>query len=81
MAWIMGAVIALGAFNHGIVGAIELVFGSRDGADVHISQFLANLGLSVAGNLVGGLFLVTFMRSVQAPESAGASRLCGLTRP
>jgi formate/nitrite transporter FocA (FNT family) len=68
MAWVTGAVIALGAFNHAIVSTIELVFGMRFGADVDVSQLLANLGLAVAGNLVGGLGLVTFVRSVQAAE-------------
>jgi formate/nitrite transporter FocA (FNT family) len=72
MAWVTGAVIALGAFNHAIVSTIELVFGMRYGADVEVSQLLANLGLAVAGNLVGGLFLVTFVRSVQAAEGASA---------
>jgi formate-nitrite transporter family protein len=70
MAWITGAVIALGAFNHAIVSTIELVFGMRYGADVDVSQLLANLGLAVAGNLVGGLGLVTFVRTVQAAEGA-----------
>src|SRR5215210_486579 len=61
MAWIVGAVIALGAFNHAIVSTLELVFGMRYGAGVHVSQLLANLGLAVAGNLAGGLMFVTFV--------------------
>ena len=72
MAWIVGAVIALGMFNHAIVSTIELVFGMRYGADVEISQLLANLGLAVAGNLAGGLMFVTFVRSVQAAEGRGS---------
>jgi formate/nitrite transporter FocA (FNT family) len=71
MAWLTGAVIALGAFNHAIVSTLELVFGMRYGADVDVSQLLANLGLAVAGNLAGGLVFVTFVRSVQAAEGAG----------
>jgi formate-nitrite transporter family protein len=71
MAWLVGALIALGTFNHAIVSTIELVFGMRYGADVDTGQLLSNLGLSVAGNLVGGLLLVTFARSAQA---AGAGR-------
>ena len=71
MAWLVGALIALGAFNHAIVSTIELVFGMRYGADIGVDQLLSNLGLSVAGNLVGGLLLVTFARSAQA---LGASR-------
>src|ERR687889_1242012 len=72
MAWIVGAGIALGMFNHAIVSTIELVFGMRYGADVEISQLLANLGLAVAGNLAGGLMFVTFVRSVQAAEGRGS---------
>ena len=70
MAWIVGFVVAIGAFNHVVVVTIELVFGMRYGADIQVSQLLANLGVAVAGNLVGGLLLVTFVRSVQAAESA-----------
>jgi formate-nitrite transporter family protein len=68
MAWITGTLILLGTFNHAIVSTVELVFGMRYGADVDVGQLLANLGLAVAGNLVGGLLFVTFVRSVQASE-------------
>jgi formate-nitrite transporter family protein len=68
MAWIVGALIVLGTFNHAIVSTIELVFGMRYGADIDTVQLLANLGLAVAGNMAGGLLLVTFVRFVQAAE-------------
>ena len=71
MAWLVGALIALGAFNHAIVSTVEIIFGMRYGADIGIDQLFSNLGLSVGGNLVGGLLLVTFARSAQA---VGASR-------
>jgi formate-nitrite transporter family protein len=71
MAWVTGAVIALGWFNHAIVSTLELVYGMRFDADVAVTSLLANLGLAVAGNLLGGLLLVTFVRSVQAAESGG----------
>jgi formate/nitrite transporter FocA (FNT family) len=71
MAWVTGAIIALGAFNHAIVSTLELVFGMRYGADVDVSQVLANLAVAVGGNLAGGLMFVTFVRSVQAAENAG----------
>jgi formate-nitrite transporter family protein len=70
MAWVTGAVIALGTFNHAIVSTLELVFGMRYGADVNVSELLANLGVAVVGNLAGGLVFVTFVRSVQAAEGA-----------
>jgi formate/nitrite transporter FocA (FNT family) len=66
MSWIVGALIVLGTFNHAIVSTIEMVFGMRYGADVGIADLLGGLGLSVGGNLVGGLLLVTFARSAQA---------------
>jgi formate/nitrite transporter FocA (FNT family) len=72
MAWIVGALIVLGTFNHAIVSTIELIFGMRYGGDISYGQLFANLGLSVAGNLVGGLLLVTFVRTVQAAEVSGS---------
>jgi formate-nitrite transporter family protein len=66
MSWIVGALIALGTFNHAIVSTIELVFGMRYGAAVSIGELFGNLGIAVAGNLVGGLLLVTFARTAQA---------------
>ena len=69
-ALIAGALIALGSFNHAIVGAVEMILGMRVGAPIDTAQFLGNLGTAVAGNLVGGLMFVTFVRSVQAAEGA-----------
>ena len=66
MSWIVGTLIVLGTFNHAVVGTIEMVFGMRFGADVGISDVFSSLGLAIAGNLVGGLLLVTFARSAQA---------------
>ena len=70
MSWIVGALVLLGTFNHAIVSTIELVFGMRLGADVSIGELFQNLGLSVGGNLVGGLLLVTFARSAQAAAAS-----------
>lgn len=72
MAWIVGSVIVLGTFNHAIVSQIELVFARRYGADISLADFSTNLGLSIAGNLVGGLLLVTFARFVQATSTKPA---------
>jgi hypothetical protein len=38
MSWIVGALIALGAFSHAIVSTIELVFGMRYGAAVSVGE-------------------------------------------
>jgi formate/nitrite transporter FocA (FNT family) len=66
MAWLVGALIVLGSFNHAIVSTVELVFAMRYGGPIPWSGLFRNLGLSVGGNLVGGLALVTFARSAQA---------------
>ena len=66
MSWVVGALIVLGTFNHAVLSTIELVFGMRYDAAVTTVDLLRNLGLAVAGNLAGGLLLVTFARSAQA---------------
>jgi formate/nitrite transporter FocA (FNT family) len=71
MAWIVGAVLVLGSFNHAIVGAIEMFYGLRFGGPIGWDNLFANLGIAVAGNLVGGLVLVTFVRSAQVFGSKG----------
>lgn len=40
----------------------------RVGADIEVSELLANVGPAVAGSLSGGLLLATFLRSVQAAK-------------
>ena len=65
MAWIVGAVLILGSFNHAIVGAIEMLYGLRFDSAIGWDNLFANLGIAIAGNLVGGLVLVTFVRSAQ----------------
>ena len=74
MAWVVGALIALGTFNHAIVSTIEIVFGIRLGARVAYADLFTNLGIAVAGNLAGGLGLVTFARFAQALGSGGDRR-------
>jgi formate/nitrite transporter FocA (FNT family) len=73
MAWLVGSVIALGTFNHAIVSTIELVFGMRYDVGVSYADLFVNLGVSVAGNLAGGLALVTFVRSAQAMAGGNSS--------
>lgn len=66
MAWVIGTLLVLGSFNHAVVGTIELFYGLRFDGGIGWDQLLSNLGIAVAGNLVGGLALVTFARSAQA---------------
>lgn len=73
MSWIVGSLLALGGFNHAIVGALELFYGLRLDAGIGWDQLLSNLGIAIVGNLVGGLVLVTFARSAQALGASSAS--------
>jgi formate/nitrite transporter FocA (FNT family) len=73
IAWITGAILALGAFDHVIVATLELIFGIRYGADIPWIFVVGNLGLALVGNMVGGLLLVTLNRFTQA-RSAGSAR-------
>jgi formate/nitrite transporter FocA (FNT family) len=73
VAWIAGAMLALGSFNHVIVVTLELIFGIRFGAHVPWSFVLTNFLVAAAGNMIGGIGLVTLNRFTQA-RSGGASK-------
>ncbi len=66
VAWLAGTILALGAFNHVIVVTIELIFGYRYGAHIPIAFIVGNFFLAAAGNMIGGLLLVTLNRFTQA---------------
>jgi len=72
MAWLVGSLLVLGSFNHAVVGVIALFYAVRFGADVGWDELFANLGISIVGNLVGGLALVTFARSAQVFASSSS---------
>jgi formate-nitrite transporter family protein len=71
IAWSVGALIALGYFNHVIVETIELIMGYRYGAHYPWTFILGNFGLAAAGNMLGGIGLVTLNRLTQG--KAGSS--------
>ena len=68
VAWIAGALLALGGFNHVIVITLELVFGYRFGAHFGWTFILGNFFLAAAGNMVGGIGLVTLNRLTQGRQ-------------
>jgi formate/nitrite transporter FocA (FNT family) len=72
-AWLAAALLVLGNFDHVIVVSIELLFGMRLGASVPWSFWFENLGLAAAGNLLGGVGLVTLNRFTQARSARTAS--------
>ncbi|WP_435769608.1 formate/nitrite transporter family protein [Nocardioides sp. SYSU DS0651] len=66
----VGFFLALGPFDHAAVSALHLIFGVWLGGAVGYLDVLANLGLATAGNLVGGLFLITFTHTAQAKKAS-----------
>jgi formate/nitrite transporter FocA (FNT family) len=71
VAWVAGAILALGSFNHVIVITIELIFGIRFGAHVPWSFVVENFFLAAGGNMLGGIGLVTLNRFTQARAGGG----------
>ncbi|HZT92175.1 MAG TPA: formate/nitrite transporter family protein [Gaiellaceae bacterium] len=66
VAWIAGAILALGSFDHVIVVTLELIFGIRYGAHVPWSFVVENFFVAAGGNMLGGIGLVTLNRFTQA---------------
>jgi formate-nitrite transporter family protein len=77
IAWIAGAILALGSFNHVIVITLELIFGIRFGAHIPWTFVLENFFLAAAGNAIGGIGLVTLNRFTQARSGGGTSSASG----
>lgn len=69
LAYVVGALLTLGPFDHVIVTALHVVVGVLFGASVGYAAFGGMLVTVTAGNFVGGLGLVTLTHVVQA-ESA-----------
>ena len=66
VAWISGALLALGGLNHVIVVTLELIFGMRFGADIGLGDVGLNFVIAATGNLIGGVLFVTLTRTSQA---------------
>ena len=71
VAWLTGVFLALGHLNHVIVVTIELVFGIRYGAAIPWEFVVGNFFLAAAGNMVGGIGLITLNRFTQARAGSG----------
>jgi len=65
LAYMVGFFLALGPFDHVVVSGLQLMFGVWLGGDVEYAGVMANVLLATAGNLVGGLLLMTLTHTVQ----------------
>lgn len=66
LAYVAGFFLALGPFDHVVVSALHLLFGVWLGDAVGYGDVGANIALAGAGNLAGGLLLMTLTHAVQA---------------
>jgi len=73
VAWIAGSILALGSFNHAIVVTVEQIYGIRYGAHIPWRFALENFFVAAAGNMIGGIGLVTLNRFTQARSGAKAA--------
>lgn len=69
VAYMVGVFLALGPFDHVIVSALHILFGVWLSDTVSYGELAANIGLSTAGNIVGGVLLITFTHSAQIKAS------------
>jgi formate/nitrite transporter FocA (FNT family) len=65
VAYLVGVVLALGPFDHVVVSALHILFGIGLSDAVTYGDLAVNIGLATAGNLVGGLLLVTLTHTAQ----------------
>jgi len=71
-AWLVGALLALGTFNHVIVVTLQYLMAIRYGADVGWEDAISNFGVAAIGNLLGGVLFVTLTRMGQATAASRA---------
>ncbi len=65
VAYMVGFFLALGPFDHVIVSALHLLFGVWLSDAVTYGDLALNIALSTAGNVVGGLLLITLTHTAQ----------------
>lgn len=66
LAYMTGFLLELGPFEHVVVTGLHLILGTFTGAEVSGWIFVQSLTLVTAGNLIGGLGLVTLTHIAQA---------------
>ncbi|WP_210481602.1 formate/nitrite transporter family protein [Naasia sp. SYSU D00948] len=65
LAYLVGILLALGPFDHVVVSVLHLLMGHWFGASVSFGDIGLNLLVAGAGNVVGGVLLMTLTHAVQ----------------
>ncbi|MBS1303448.1 formate/nitrite transporter family protein [Loktanella sp. SALINAS62] len=66
LAYVTGVLLALGPFEHGVVTMLHLSFGVSFQAEITWIDIARIFGISIVGNLLGGVGLVTMSHAAQA---------------
>ena len=66
LSYLVGFLLALGPFDHVVVTGLHVLFGVLFGAKVGVGAVVVTMAVVTAGNLVGGLGLVTLTHVAQA---------------
>ncbi|MFH5823116.1 formate/nitrite transporter family protein [Georgenia sp. AZ-5] len=69
LAYLVGFFLGLGPFDHVVVSGLQLLFGVWLGGPVAYGDVAANVVIAAAGNLTGGILLMTLTHTVQAKGS------------
>ncbi len=65
VAYLVGVFLALGPFDHVVVSALHVFFGILFGAEIGFGTLAVIMAIVTAGNLIGGLGLVTLTHIAQ----------------
>lgn len=65
VAYMVGFFVALGPFDHVVVSVLHLLFGLFLGAAIGVLDIGVNILIAGAGNVVGGLLLITLTHTAQ----------------
>lgn len=74
LAYMVGVVLALGSFDHVVVSALNLGFGLVLGASIQPVAVAMTFGITILGNLLGGIGLVTLSHAAQAQDARRRDR-------
>lgn len=69
LAYVVGVLLAIGPFMHVVVTVLHIFFGILLGGDVTLVELFRIMGLATAGNLLGGVGLITLTHVAQARGS------------
>lgn len=71
VAYLAGFLLALGPFDHVVVSALHLLFGIWASPAISYADLGTNIALSTAGNIAGGLLLITLTHTAQVRSARG----------